>query len=734
MKRKISSLLLVFLVFLLTNSAVFAGEGEKELRVKDFPLNAGWGLLEPIQGMVSAPVYLKIKGLDPSSINSGELQGSGLANQAAGAGGLYPARSPSPSFSRNRLVTQDFGIPLQTEPHIAVNPKDPDHLVISAIEYALPYDSAYVTFDGGETWTGPRPVSLHRETIWAGDPTVAFDREGRVFSTFMGIGEEKSYKIADIIVDVPMSNISVARSEDGGLNWQEAVLSVESGFGFFPDEEKMKKTGRLEGAFGFSFLDKPWMSIGPDPLDPKSDIIYITYTEFVQVYLIVYLGELPVFNFVYLQTTILMVASRDGGMTWSEPIAISEGVEGFSQDEVFALLNWRVVQGSQPAVAQDGTVYIAWYDSTKDGSGEGKAEIYVRVSKDGEVFGEPVLAAEFMEGPDRPRTATFRNPSYFPQMAVGREKEVYIVFAAKTNGKPTDDGDIYFVRSLNGAKNFDKPKRLSQDKTNQLQFFPAIAVDPKGNLHVMWGDMQDDPKGLQYHIYYTQSQDRGKSWGFDLPERAIHEPSTRVTDFASNPNKGFPGGRFIGDYYAIAASEKDVYLVWTDSRLGEYGGINQKIGFARRKAIASPEVSLSPSRGPGGQEVTLLALNFQADMNIYIQVGGSIRSAGRTNEEGRITYKLSMPVISEGTYDILVFDDSGNTAQASFYIDFGFSDLAKQDSKVLQQVDETMKESLNELQAKVNAKVNGILLGLAGVLATVLVLFYVVIRRQKKMN
>ena len=688
MKKIVIGMLLAFLLISLFAPAALAEGEEKELKREYFPLNSGWGLLRPIREFVSAPAYLKINGLDPS----------GLTYQAAGAGGLYPARSPSPAFSRNRLVTRDYGTPLQTEPHIAVNPRNPNHAVISAIEYALPYDSAYVTFDGGETWIGPRPVSLSRETLWGGDPTVAFNREGKVFSAFMGIGEEQTYKALNLMLDVPMSNISVGRSDDGGLNWQEAVITSENGFGIL--DGQIDESGLLHGFFDFSFLDKPWMSVGPDPSNPASDIIYVTYTKFVQLYRIVYLGELPVLDFVFLQTTIEMVSSKDEGASWTEPVAISSDFAGFSQDEAVELLKWRVVQGSQPAVAPNGTIYVAWYDSTKDGSGEGKGEIYVRASRDGQEFGKPVLAAEFMEGPHRPRTANFRNPSYFPQMAIGKQNEVYIVFAAETEGKPIDDGDIYFVRSLNGAKTFSELKQLNQDKTSQLQFFPAIAVDPKGNLHAMWGSMEDDSKGLQYHIYYTQSTNRGKDWGFDFPERAIHEPSVRVTDFASNPNKGFPGGRFIGDYYAIAASEKDVYLVWTDARLGEYGGINQKIGFARRRAISSPEVILNPSRGPGGQEVALQVTGFQSDMNVYVQMGGSVRSIGRTNEEGAAAYKLSMPVISQGTYDVLVFDDSGNTAQASFFVDFGFSDLEEQNSKNIQQVNETMKESLREFQSK----------------------------------
>ncbi len=52
-------------------------------------------------------------------------------------------------------------------------------------------------------------------------------------------------------------------------------------------------------AFGFvflNFLDKPWMTIGPNPADPSSDVIYVTYTNFNTVASILYIGDIPTLN------------------------------------------------------------------------------------------------------------------------------------------------------------------------------------------------------------------------------------------------------------------------------------------------------------------------------------------------------------------------------------------------------------------------------------------------------
>ena len=431
------------------------------------------------------------------------------------------------------------------------------------------------------------------------------------------------------------------------------------------------------------FLDKPWLAVGPHPSDPDGEIIYVSYTEFSAELQVLYIGEVPQFAVNEVKTTIKLVRSEDSGVTWSDPIAISptarrvSGSDIPAPGEAMAEGLKRVVQGSQPVIASDGTVYVVWMDTTNDGSQKGAAEIYVARSDDsGRTFSEPIRASTFREPGFRPKTAFFRYwGSSFPQVAAGSDGEIYIVFVGLNPSIPTDDGDVYFVRSLDGGTTWSRKKSLGGDETDRLQFFPAITTDPTGNLHVMWGDMRDDPIQTRYHIYYTTSEDQGESWGFKHPELDLISEDTRMTDYSSNANKGFPNGLFLGDYFAITATDDDVFAVWSDTRLGEYGPPNQKIGFARRSAIASAEVFLSPPAGAGGQEVTLQGFNFQPDMNVFIQVGGVTVAAERTNALGRFTGKLFMPVSGSGAQDILVFDESGNLASTSFFTEFGFGDI-----------------------------------------------------------
>jgi hypothetical protein len=321
---------------------------------------------------------------------------------------------------------------------------------------------------------------------------------------------------------------------------------------------------------------------------------------------------------------------------------------------------------------------------------KGLGELYMAKSEDGGVtFDKPVRIASFLEIPFRPRNAFFRYwASAFPKVAVGPNDELYVIYTALPPENPSDEGDVYFIRSTNGGTRWSRPERLNQDETENVQFFPAIDVDPNGKIHVMWGDMRDDPVGTRYHIYYTSSEDQGDTWGFTNEELALQVPDTRVTDFSTNPNRAFPSGVFIGDYFGLEATEDEVYMVWADGRLGEFGAINQKIGFARQRSVPSPEIFLSPDTGPGGETVTAQGHGFQPDMGYYLQVGGSTVYAGRTSSDGVITAEVFVPISGEGAHQVSLVDESGNVAATSFYMEFGFDNIQQSLTDLNQQVEQ----------------------------------------------
>ncbi|MEK7848707.1 MAG: hypothetical protein AAB270_07265, partial [Chloroflexota bacterium] len=228
--------------------------------------------------------------------------------------------------------------------------------------------------------------------------------------------------------------------------------------------------------------------------------------------------------------------------------------------------------------------------------------------------------------------------------------------------------------------------RVNDDGSGRLQFFPALAADPEGNLHIMWADTRDDRTELSYHIYYATSKDGGQTW----------ERNSRVSDFPSNPNYAFSRGRFIGDYFSLKATKDDVYMVWADSRLGQFGSANQKIGFARKRLMPTPSIFLSPPSGPSGRDVVVQGHNFQPDTELFVEMGGVVIASGRSGDDGTFSLRLFVPIAGEGASQVRVMDSSGNVAAASFFTEFGFDSFQKAVTRLEVRVDKLGREAVPE--------------------------------------
>lgn len=493
----------------------------------------------------------------------------------------------------------------------------------------------------------------------AGDPVIAFDRQGNAYAAAISVDEEE-FTIGSAVGSAAISAIPIALSKDGGQTWEEPTSSARVHVTTRVINRGAEESTTYE--LSLPFLDKPWLTVGPSAQDASEDVIYVTYTKFLTRMEIFFLFDVDPFTLVPVtETSIELVRSEDGGRTWSEPIAVSPVVQSTQGEGAPS----RVVQGSQPVVAPDGTLYVTWVDSTDDDSFKGRGEVYVaRSSDDGRTF-VTNRAADFSEIGFSPRNAQFRFwGSTFPQIAAGPDGQVYVLYTARSADKKTDDGDIFFAGSVDRGETWTR-KQLNDDDTARLQFFPSIATSPDGTIHAMWGDMRDDPVETRYHIYYTSSEDGGKTW----------IENARVTDFPSNPNYAFPGGAFIGDYFTIKATDDDVYMAWPDARLGEYGPVNQKVAFARKQLMPLPSIFLSPPSGPGGKDIAIQGSNFQPDQNVFLEISGAVISTVRSDPDGRFNARVFVPISGEGAHDFRAIDASGNIATGSFFMDFGFDNI-----------------------------------------------------------
>jgi hypothetical protein len=644
-----------------------------------------------ISNLFSGRVWLITSGLDPviKLKENGETKlnvGGTSSLQVSGASGaaLIPYRDPSAKFSRNILVSEDTGsTPIQTEPHIAVNPKDPNNIIVGMIDYNSASMVAYTSIDKGSSWEGPKQIKYPRSDLaTAGDPVLHFDSQGTAYYAFISLDIEE-FRIASAVGETQVSSIVVGRSTDGGFTWEETTVASRSGT---RSQDLAPYNDKERGSVEFEFMDKPWMGIGPHPTETDRDIIYVAYTKFIEAYELRYADEIPFLSATLSATVIEVVHSDNQGITWSDPVEVSPRAFYYLYGQgPLAGRNRQVAQGSTVTVAANGTAYVGWLDSTTDGPFEGNAIIHIARTVDGgATFSKPRHIVTFMEPGFKPRTSNFRYWSTsFPRLAAGPKDQIYLVHGAIPPDNPEDEADIYFLKSTDGGVTWSRRMRLNDDKTERLQFFPEIDVGPDGVIHIMWGDVRDDPTETAYHIYYSSSEDEGKTWSVN----------SRVSDFPTNPNRAFPGGRFIGDYFGIQATKDDVYMVWADGRLGEFGGYNQKIAFARKSLMPTPSIFISPPRGPAGKDVMIQGFDFQPNREIFIEVAGAIISTDRTNSEGRFSSRIFIPIGGEGAHPVRVIDSSGNVASSSFYMDFGFDNLQDSATKIDQ-----LLTDLNEME------------------------------------
>jgi len=114
-----------------------------------------------------------------------------------------------------------------------------------------------------------------------------------------------------------------------------------------------------------------------------------------------------------------------------------------------------------------------------------------------------------------------------PKIAVNPEGNIYATWTEAL--KKPFAGYIWFSRSVDGGKTFDKPYIVHSDRAEIKHRFDALNVAPNGNITVSWVDKRDliaaKAAGKRYDgaaIYYAVSTDQGKTF---QPEQKLADNS-----------------------------------------------------------------------------------------------------------------------------------------------------------------------------------------------------------------
>lgn len=144
-----------------------------------------------------------------------------------------------------------------------------------------------------------------------------------------------------------------------------------------------------------------------------------------------------------------------------------------------------------------------------------------------------------------------------PKMAIGIEGNIYLTWTEAL--KTPFAGYIWFARSINAGKTFEKPYIVHQDRAEITHRFDALNVAPNGKITVSWVDKRDliaaKKASIKYTgaaIYYAVSSNKGESFAI---EQKLADSSCECCRIATT-NK--PDGTVVALWrHVFEGSERD---------------------------------------------------------------------------------------------------------------------------------------------------------------------------------
>jgi hypothetical protein len=405
----------------------------------------------------------------------------------------------------------------EVEPYLAVDPTNPDRLVgvwqqnrwsNGGAQALLAATSA----DGGRTWTASRA----RFSRCAGglderasDPWVSIGADGVVYQAALALtGQSFATGSSNAIL--------VARSLDGGHNWDQPVTVRRDGADVFSDKESIT-ADRADARFAYAVWDRLNRS-----------------------------GGGPLF----------FARTGDRGATW-EPARVILDTPATAQT-----INNQIV------VVSDGTLvnFYTWLQVTPPLNTTTGALRVLRSTDKGASWEDPVeIAKQQSLGVRDPDTGErVRDAAILGHVAAGGKGRLAAVWQDARFSGGARDG-IAFSRSEDGGRSWTAPVQVNR-VTSVPAFVPAVAIADDGTIGVTYYDFRNntpDVNTLPTDYWIARSIDGGATWS----ETHVAGPFDLVAAPRAN-------GLFLGDYMGLVTTGDDFVALFGATNTGNTANVS----------------------------------------------------------------------------------------------------------------------------------------------------------------
>ncbi len=248
-------------------------------------------------------------------------------------------------------------------------------------------------------------------------------------------------------------------------------------------------------------------------------------------------------------------------------------------------------QGCNVVVGPSHEVYAFYYRGTGPGGQTGNNKLFVRKSTDrGVSFGPEVQVADLQTtsvNGDLALNGGLRSNT-FPQAAVNPVSgDIVAVYNDDTVAGDADNGNVLYVKSVDGGATWSAPVRVNDDGGRD-QFFPSVAISPTGG-ELMFGyySRSHDPANVMFHRRARPGLMNTTTGAITLRPSAQLGPDTPVV-IGQDP---VINETYMGDYDQIAANADAFFSSWADNRDPDAFHANQPDVFAARVARGAPTTS-----------------------------------------------------------------------------------------------------------------------------------------------